>query len=124
MLDHGHHAVTYDTGEEPDQERRKRLYEAGRGRDGYQSRNASRYSAQHTRLAGADPFDQRPAQRSRSRAEVCRNECAGGQTGSRDRAAGVKPEPAEPQQASANDAQDDAVRLHRLGWITDALAEV
>jgi len=82
---------------ETDKQCRKWLYEPGRGRDRYQSRDASRYRAQHTRFAGADPFGQHPTKRSGGCAKMCGDKRAGGETRCRQRAARVETEPANPE---------------------------
>ena len=56
--------------------------------------------------------DDHPAERRRRGAEVRGDEGAGGQAAGAERAAGVESEPADPQQAGADEAEHQAVRLH------------
>ena len=63
-------------------------------------------------LPVSHPFRGEPAERRRRRAEVGGHEGAGGQPEGGQRAAGVEAEPAHPEQAGADEAQHQVVRLH------------
>ena len=55
---------------------------------------------------------------------MCGDERAGGQASCGQRTACIKSEPAYPQQAGPNEAENDAVRRHRLFRVPDPLAQV
>ena len=75
-------------------------------------------------LPFANPLRAGPTHRGGRRRKVRGYKSAGSQTVRSQRAAGIKAEPAHPQQAGADEAQDDTVRRHLFVGISQALAQV
>src|SRR5947209_8160333 len=71
-----------------------------------------------------NPFSKQPPQCSSSGAKMCRDEGAGGKAGGAQSATRVEPEPTHPQETSANQADDQAVWLHRLPRESDSLPQI
>src|SRR5262249_25407069 len=117
-LDARHHEVADHACAQTNQHRGEGLHESARGRDRDKTRHASRDRAEYARLARVDPLDEHPRQRRRSRTEVCGHKRARCQTARRQRTACVETEPADPQQARADRADHQIVRLHLRIWLS------
>src|SRR5579863_64198 len=124
VLDGGHHQVADDASDQPDQQCRHRLDEAGCGGDGNQSRNRARDAPEHTGLTGFQPFGSHPPEGGGSSGEVGGDERARGEPVGGSGTARVESEPADPQQTGADNAQHYAVRLHGFMRVALALSEI
>src|ERR1039458_2219763 len=123
-LDLADHEITNHAGAQADEEGGERLDEPGSRGDGHQSRDGAGNSAQDAGLAVVDPFRADPAQGGGGGSEMRGHEGAGGQAGRRQGAAGVEAEPPDPQQARADDADHQVMRLHGFAGIANPLPQV
>ena len=118
------HEVACNSRDETDQQCGKWFHESGCGRDRHQSGYGSGDGPQYTRLTILDPFRQHPAERSGCRAKMRSDKRAGRETRCRQGAARVESEPSHPEQARADDADYQAVRLHRLCHVAFSFSEI
>ena len=113
-----HHA-----GEHADDDRARRVHEAGGGRDHDEAGDRARAEAEDGRLAAGDPLEQRPHAAGDRGGERRGHERVGGDAVGGDRAAGVEAVPADPQHAGADHGQRQAVRQEGALAEARALAE-
>ena len=95
---------------------------AGRG-DGDQSRHGAGRRAQNCRCSIMPPFNQRPGQTGGGCCRIGGDKSIGGQTVGGQCAAGIKPEPAEPQKSCAQNRKGQVVRTNGLVVVTDPFAQ-
>src|SRR4029077_4707909 len=110
----GDHPVAKQAGDETDAERRHWADKTGSRRDRDKSRDSARDRTQGAGVPVLDPLCDAPTESGGGRGEVGGDERAGGEAIRSEGAAGVEPEPADPEEAGANKAEDQAVRRHRL----------
>ena len=106
----------HDAGDEADPDRRCAPDEARARRDGDQAGDGPRRGAERCRLAVLDAFDEEPAEHGRGRRQVGVHEGLHGRAVGGQGRAGVEPEPAEPQDAHAQERERQVVGRHRLPW--------
>ena len=98
-------------------------HEPRRRRDRDQPGDNARGDAEHRRLLGDVPLGEHPGQRRGRGRGVGDQKGRTGQAVGHQRAAGVEPEPPEPQQRRAQRRQRDAGGEHGFLAVADALAE-
>src|SRR6185437_9353393 len=118
------HEIAEDSGDGSYDEGGHGLDEAGGGGDGDESGDGSGDCAEGGGLAAMNPLGGRPGEGGGGGGEVGVNKGAGGQRAGAELAAGVEAEPANPDEAGSDEAEDDRVGRHGLSGIADALAEI
>ncbi len=111
------------SGNHPDGQRTPDAHETGTRCDGHQAGDRPRGGSQGGGVPAFEPFHDEPATHSRRRGDVGVDERLGGDGIGPQGGAGVEPEPAEPQDAGAEQSQGERVRRHGLTGPTLALAQ-
>ena len=100
----------------PIDDRRERSHIARGRRDCHQSGHGAGGRPEDGGLAAGEPLRQRPGQGGRGRGDVGGHECAGRQRAGAEGAAGIEPEPSEPQHAPRpSTRQRQVMGRHGLG---------
>jgi len=118
------HKAAEDAGDEADEEGGEGLDEAGGRGDGDQASDRTGDGSEGGWLAVVNPLGDSPAYGGGGGGEVGVDEGGGGQRAGGQGAAGVEAEPAYPQQACADEAEDHGVGREGGVGIADAFAEV
>jgi len=118
------HEGAKGAGDDADEERGERLDEAGGRRDGDEACDSSGDGTESGGFAVVDPLSDGPAKGSGGGSEVGVDEGAGGERTGAKGAAGIEAEPADPEQAGSDKAEDHGVGRHVGVGITEAFAEI
>ncbi len=121
-LQAGHAPQAQQASQQADHDGAHRADEAGCRGDRHQAGHGARGTAQHRRLALADPLAEGPRQHGSGGSQQRVDEGQGGAAVGFQARAGVEAEPAEPQQRGADHGEGQAVRTDRLAAEADALA--
>ncbi len=124
VFEAGDHIEAEDAGDEPDEQGGHGLDESRGGGDGDEAGDGSGDGSEGGGFAILEPLGEGPTDGCRGGGEVGGDKGGGGECSGVESGAGVEAEPAEPEEAGSDAAEDEGVGRHGGFGIADAFAEV